>query len=240
VAEEFLALRHVANPGHRRSRAVYAVTCTVAAERGVCVVKGSVRYREIGVGLVARALDCVAVWLVQQDARGRLDVTTWDHTDGVTRRGRTGDVATCPALTGLPMLRPALDATGAIVLAVRAAETGLVGWRLIGAVAYGAGDVEVAVRMVSVLADPAMLDGEIRRPSHMSGVLTARESEVLTLVSHGLTARAVARRCGISERTVQKHLEQAYRKLDCHDRLSAVLLARDSGLLTGKALVPAT
>ena len=65
------------------------------------------------------------------------------------------------------------------------------------------------------------------------GLLTVRESQVLSLVGQGLTARAIARRCGISHRTVHKHLEQVYRKLNCHDRVSAVLLARDSGLLVG-------
>jgi DNA-binding CsgD family transcriptional regulator len=61
--------------------------------------------------------------------------------------------------------------------------------------------------------------------------LTERELGVLELVSRGLTARAVARRSGISERTVQKHLEHVYEKLGCRDRLSAVMRAREAGLL---------
>nr|WP_269811082.1 LuxR C-terminal-related transcriptional regulator [Kineosporia rhizophila] len=61
--------------------------------------------------------------------------------------------------------------------------------------------------------------------------VTSRELEVLSLVAAGLTAAAVARRCGISTRTVHKHLEHAYTKLGCHDRLSAVLQLRDAGLL---------
>jgi DNA-binding CsgD family transcriptional regulator len=61
--------------------------------------------------------------------------------------------------------------------------------------------------------------------------LTARELGVLELVATGLTATAVARRCGISVRTVHKHLENVYRKLGCADRLSAVLAAREAGFL---------
>lgn len=62
-------------------------------------------------------------------------------------------------------------------------------------------------------------------------VLTARELRVLELVGLGLTSRAVAHRLGISERTVQKHLEHVYVKLGCQDRVSAVLRVRDAGLL---------
>ena len=61
--------------------------------------------------------------------------------------------------------------------------------------------------------------------------LTAREVEILTLVARGLTGRAIGHRCGISVRTVQKHLEHIYRKLDCRDRVSAVLRTQQEGLL---------
>ncbi len=61
--------------------------------------------------------------------------------------------------------------------------------------------------------------------------LTAREVQVLARVSEGRTADAVARLLGISGRTVQKHLENAYRKLGRHDRLLAVDRARELGVL---------
>lgn len=62
-------------------------------------------------------------------------------------------------------------------------------------------------------------------------LLTAREQDVLELVADGLTAAAIARRCRISVRTVNKHLENAYRKLGCANRVSAVLAAREAGFL---------
>ncbi|PWW21016.1 regulatory LuxR family protein [Geodermatophilus normandii] len=61
--------------------------------------------------------------------------------------------------------------------------------------------------------------------------LTAREVQVLGHVGSGLTADAVARLLRISDRTVHKHLENAYRKLDRHDRLLAVDRARELGVL---------
>jgi DNA-binding CsgD family transcriptional regulator len=61
--------------------------------------------------------------------------------------------------------------------------------------------------------------------------LTPREMTILTLLSAGLTAESVARRSGISPRTVEKHLEHIYRKLDVGDRLMAVQRAFELGLL---------
>jgi DNA-binding CsgD family transcriptional regulator len=68
--------------------------------------------------------------------------------------------------------------------------------------------------------------------------LTAREVEVLRHVGEGLTAEAVARRLGIGCRTVHKHLENAYRKLDRHDRLLAVDRARELGILPSPVAGP--
>lgn len=61
--------------------------------------------------------------------------------------------------------------------------------------------------------------------------LTPRELAVLTLLAEGLTAGAIGRRLLITERTVQKHLERCYTKLEVTDRLSAVLRAQHLGLL---------
>jgi DNA-binding CsgD family transcriptional regulator len=61
--------------------------------------------------------------------------------------------------------------------------------------------------------------------------LTARELGVLRLVSLGHTAQRIASELGISPRTVRKHLEHVYEKLDVHDRLLAVTRARARGWL---------
>ncbi len=65
----------------------------------------------------------------------------------------------------------------------------------------------------------------------MTDVLTPREHTVLTHLSRGLTARAIARRLEISPRTVNKHLESTYRKLGARDRLTATLTAQNLGLI---------
>jgi DNA-binding CsgD family transcriptional regulator len=61
--------------------------------------------------------------------------------------------------------------------------------------------------------------------------LTSREVAVLELLARGMTATAIGRQLAISARTVQVHLDHVYRKLGVHDRLMAVHMARDAGLL---------
>ncbi|WP_241518714.1 LuxR C-terminal-related transcriptional regulator [Streptomyces sp. CB03238] len=65
--------------------------------------------------------------------------------------------------------------------------------------------------------------------------LTPRETAVLLTLAEGLPATAIARRLGVSVRTVHKHLQNLYRKLDTVDRLGAVLRAQELGLLTAPA-----
>jgi ATP/maltotriose-dependent transcriptional regulator MalT len=67
--------------------------------------------------------------------------------------------------------------------------------------------------------------------------LTCRELTILTLLSEGLTAEALARRLSISARTAGKHLEHIYRKLDVCDRLTAVQTAYELGVLKQRPLV---
>jgi len=62
--------------------------------------------------------------------------------------------------------------------------------------------------------------------------LTPREVEVLQLLSEGLLARTIASRLGLSPRTVHKHLSNVYTKLGVHDRLVAVGIARENGLIS--------
>lgn len=64
----------------------------------------------------------------------------------------------------------------------------------------------------------ARLDAE--RGARRLDLLTGREREVARWVTDGATDREIARGLGISHRTVQKHLEQVYRKLEVGNRTS--------------------
>ena len=61
--------------------------------------------------------------------------------------------------------------------------------------------------------------------------LTPRELTVLALLGDGVSTAAVARRLLISGHTVNKHLENAYRKCGTRDRLATLLLLRRMGVL---------
>jgi DNA-binding NarL/FixJ family response regulator len=55
--------------------------------------------------------------------------------------------------------------------------------------------------------------------------LTPRESEVLALVRAGLANKQIARRLGISERTVKAHLTSVFQRIGVADRTQAALWA---------------
>lgn len=61
--------------------------------------------------------------------------------------------------------------------------------------------------------------------------LTPREKEVLRLLAEGLSARQMARRLELSERTINTHVANVYRKLAVSNRVQAVRQAIRLGLV---------
>jgi DNA-binding CsgD family transcriptional regulator len=57
--------------------------------------------------------------------------------------------------------------------------------------------------------------------------LSRREIEVLHWVEQGMANADIAVLCGISERTVHKHLQHAFQKLNVENRMAAVHKARE-------------
>lgn len=62
------------------------------------------------------------------------------------------------------------------------------------------------------------------------GGLSAREREVLGLLLEGLPNKLIARRLGISEKTVKAHLTSVFRTIGVTDRVQAVLWAEREGV----------
>jgi DNA-binding NarL/FixJ family response regulator len=60
--------------------------------------------------------------------------------------------------------------------------------------------------------------------------LTPRETEVLALVREGLANKQIARRLGITERTVKAHLTSAFARIGVQDRTQAAVWAERNGV----------
>ena len=67
-----------------------------------------------------------------------------------------------------------------------------------------------------------------RSPREPRVKLSAREIEVLQLVVAGLANKAIARRLGITERTVKAHLTSVFQQLHVNDRTQAALWAQQN------------
>jgi DNA-binding NarL/FixJ family response regulator len=78
-------------------------------------------------------------------------------------------------------------------------------------------------------AAAALLADRRERPAEVG--LTAREREVLALVVEGLANKQIARRMGISEKTVKGHLTNLFQRIGVADRTQAALWAERTGAL---------
>ena len=92
--------------------------------------------------------------------------------------------------------------------------------------AVGSGEAifspSVATRVLQFFAAP--------RSAAVFPVLTDREREILGLVAQGLANPAIARRLGLSPKTVGNHVSAIFAKLQVADRAQAIIRAREAGL----------
>ena len=72
----------------------------------------------------------------------------------------------------------------------------------------------------------ALLDQRAKRPA-----LTARETEIITLVADGMRNREIADQLGVSDETVGVHLRNIFAKLDVNDRTAAVNVSLRRGII---------
>src|SRR5262245_11634267 len=89
-----------------------------------------------------------------------------------------------------------------------------------------------------VLAGPpsewvGAIAGGLERDRSGDAWLTLRERQVLSVAAEGLTARQIAERLGVRERTVTTHLSRIYNKLGVRTRIAAIRTATAAGLVSG-------
>jgi DNA-binding NarL/FixJ family response regulator len=117
---------------------------------------------------------------------------------------------------------------------LRALDAGAAGYLLKDA---EPGELERAVRAAArgdAPLDPKaareLLAARAPAPPGPGDTLSEREREVLLMVVEGLANKQIARRLGISEKTVKAHLTSVFRQIGVTDRTQAALWAERNGL----------
>ena len=100
--------------------------------------------------------------------------------------------------------------------------------RAIGAVTSGEAifGPTIARRLMDYFAAPHSKSA----PPEAFPELTEREREILTLVAQHQTNPEIARRLGLSQKTVRNHVSNIFAKLQVADRAQALIRAREAGL----------
>ena len=91
-----------------------------------------------------------------------------------------------------------------------------------------------AVATLGELAQQALNEAENLAESEAEATphpFTPREAEVLGLTAKGLTNKQIAYRLGLSERTIQFHLNSVFNKTGTNSRTEAVVMALRNGWL---------
>ncbi len=89
------------------------------------------------------------------------------------------------------------------------------------------GDTDRRSHRIVVQVPPQQLEGR----QALTPDLTAREVEILRQLTAGKTNQAMSQHLGITERTVEFHLSNIYKKLEVKRRSEAIAWARRAGLV---------
>ncbi|AZR03093.1 response regulator transcription factor [Trueperella pyogenes] len=84
-------------------------------------------------------------------------------------------------------------------------------------------------RLVSYLAEKAIEDRALR--PQIVDVLTEREREVLYHMARGLSNTEIGEELDVSQATIKTHVGRIFSKLGARDRVQAVVLAYEAGLV---------
>lgn len=105
--------------------------------------------------------------------------------------------------------------------------------QLVGAIrVVAAGDTLLAPAVTRrLLEDFTRRPPPGQSPSPLLDQLTERETEILRLIAAGTSNQAIADTLHVSVSTVKTHINHLFRKLDLRERVQAVILAYETGLV---------
>jgi DNA-binding NarL/FixJ family response regulator len=177
-------------------------------------------------------------------ARERADVVLMD-----VRMPRMDGLAATAALTGLPdaprvVVLTTFDIDEYVLEAIRAGASGFMlkdarPEEMLAAIrTVHAGDAVIAPsatrrlleHLVTALPAPTA-DVPPSAAHHALGTLTEREREVLELMARGRSNTEIAADLFVAEATVKTHVGRILAKLDARDRVQAVVLAYETGVV---------
>ena len=176
---------------------------------------------------------------ISQTARLRPDLVLMDirmpHLDGVEATARIRASEPAPRV----ILLTTFDLDQYVYAGLRAGASGFLlkdtlAAELVAAIrAVLAGDAVIAPSATRRLIE-RFLEAAPPDPAGQAAALaplTTREREVLTLLGRGLSNAEIARRLYLSEATVKTHVGRVLGKLGLRDRIQAVVLAYETGLI---------
>jgi DNA-binding NarL/FixJ family response regulator len=97
--------------------------------------------------------------------------------------------------------------------------------------AVASGDAVVAPRLTRKLMEAYASSTPAADRSPLLDPLSDREREVLVAIGQGWTNTEIAERLVLTESTVKKHVGRVLAKLGARDRMQAVIVAYDAGLV---------
>lgn len=190
-------------------------------------------------------IDGFAVVGTARDRHSALEVAGQSRPDVVLVVNRAAQVADCIEMG--QTIKSQLPALGIVLLAERADLSVLrqrvfdqgPGWSyFLRDSIDGVRDLEQAIRSAAVgltTIGEALAGGSAGDPDGPKWQLTLGQERVLALVADGLSNQAIAEQLEVSYRTVEYHLNEVYRRMECGDaikfnrRVCAALHYRKSG-----------
>lgn len=87
---------------------------------------------------------------------------------------------------------------------------------------------QIALKALKLLRNPLPKNDKV---SHKDYKLTKREIQVLEQLSKGLNYKEIATNLSISDGTVRKHVENTYKKLQVHNKIEAISIAKNARII---------